>query len=67
MTEQNVAMMAEVIRVAVEEGSMRPVDPERAAFILFVGGQTLFNQERYSYSDVLPVYVDIIMNGRLRR
>jgi len=60
---QNVTLMAEVLRDAVAEGSMRPVDPERAAFIIFMAGQALFTQEYRPYQEVLPLYVDIVLNG----
>ena len=63
LIRENVTLMAEVIRDAVAEGSMRPVDPERAAFIVFMAGQTLFTQEYRPYQEVLPLYVDIVLHG----
>ena len=56
LIRENVTLMAEVIRDAIAEGSMRPVDPERAAFIVFMAGQTLFTQEDRPYQEVLPLY-----------
>jgi AcrR family transcriptional regulator len=67
LLEQNVSMMAAVIREGVEEGTMRPVDPEKAAFILFVTGQTLFNQEHHPYEDLMPLLAEIILEGLLPR
>jgi AcrR family transcriptional regulator len=67
LLKANVAMMADVIRDGIREGSLREVDPERAAFILFVGGDTLSNQTYYAYEDVLPLYSEIIMQGLLSR
>src|SRR5213594_3896674 len=67
---QNVAMMADVIRDGIREGTLRDVDPERAAFILFVGGDALnqvHNQRYYPYETVLPLYADITMQGLLPR
>ncbi len=67
LVRQNVSLMAEVIQEGVESGNMRPMDPERAAFVIFVAGQTLFNQQSYPYQDVLPIYLDVILNGMLPR
>jgi AcrR family transcriptional regulator len=64
---RNVAMIADVIRDGIREGSLRGVDPERAAFILFVGGDALSNQTHHRYQDVLPLYADITMNGLVPR
>lgn len=63
LIRENVTLMAEVIRDAIAEGSMRPVDPEQAAFIVFVAGQTLFTQEDRAYQEVLPLFVDIVLHG----
>jgi hypothetical protein len=43
------------------------VDPEKAAFILFVTGQTLFNQEHHPYEDLMPLLAEIILEGLLPR
>jgi len=70
LVKQNVAMMADVIRDGIREGTLRDVDPERAAFILFVGGDALnqlHNQTYYPDEDVLPLYADITMQGLLPR
>jgi AcrR family transcriptional regulator len=67
LLEENVAMMAEVIRRGVEDGSLRAVDPEQAAFILFVVGQTLFAQQRIPYAEILPVFAEITWQGLLPR
>src|SRR5713226_9244192 len=56
---QNVAMIADVIRDGIREGTLRDVDPERAAFILFLGGDALSNQRYHPYQDVLPLYGEI--------
>ena len=64
----NVAMMADVIRDGIREGSLRSdLDAERTAFILFIGGDTLSNQSYYPYDDVLPLYSEITMLGLLPR
>jgi AcrR family transcriptional regulator len=67
LTTQNVAMMADVIRDGIRDGTFRDVDPERVAYILFVGGDTLSNQTRYPYQEVLPLYSEIVMQGLLPR
>jgi TetR/AcrR family fatty acid metabolism transcriptional regulator len=67
LLEENVAMLAEVIRRGVEEGSLRPVDPEKAAFVLFVAGQALFGQQRVAYAESLPLFAEIAWEGLLPR
>jgi AcrR family transcriptional regulator len=67
LLEENVALMAEVIRKGVEDGSLRPVDPEKAALILFLAGQTLFGQQRVPYAEILPVFAEIAWEGLLPR
>lgn len=46
---------------------MRPVDPEKEAFILFVAGQTLFGQQRFPYAEILPLFAEISWEGLLPR
>jgi TetR/AcrR family fatty acid metabolism transcriptional regulator len=67
LVTQNVAMIADVIRDGMREGTFRDVDPERAAFVLFTGGDVLTRQTEYAYQEILPLYSDIVMNGLLRR
>ncbi len=67
LLEQNVAMIADVLRDGVRAGELRALDPERTAFILFTGGHTLSNQTRYPYQDILPLYSEIVMQGLLPR
>jgi AcrR family transcriptional regulator len=64
---EHVAMIAAVIRDGIRDGTFRDVDPERAAFILFSGGDVLSNQHRYPYDEVLPLYTEIVMSGLLPR
>jgi len=64
---QNVAMIADVLRDGIREGTIRDVDPERAAFVLFMGGDALSNQTHHPYQEVLPLYGEIMMNGLLPR
>jgi AcrR family transcriptional regulator len=67
LLEQNVEMMAEVIRDGIREGTFREVDPERAAYALFVSGQAMFNESHFAYEDALPTFANIVMQGLLRR
>jgi AcrR family transcriptional regulator len=67
LVRENVAMMAGVIRDGIRDGTFRDVDPERAAFVLFSGGDALSNQRRYPYDEVLPLYSEIVMSGLLPR
>ena len=67
LVREHVAMMAGVIRAGIRDGTFRAVDPERAAFVLFSGGDALSNQHRYPYNEVLPLYMEIVMSGLLPR
>src|SRR6266852_2478460 len=64
---QNVAMIANVIRDGIREGALRDVDPERAAFVLFTGGDVLSRQTHFPYQEILPLYSEIVMHGLLPR
>jgi AcrR family transcriptional regulator len=61
--EQTVAMMADVIREGVDDGSLRPVDPPKAALVLYLAGQALFNQPQNGYQELAPTFLDIAWNG----
>ena len=67
LLRQNVAMIADVIRDGIREGTLRDVDPEAAAFVLFVGGDALASQSHHAYQDILPLYAEIVMNGLVPR
>jgi hypothetical protein len=60
-------MMASVIRDGVRDGTFADVDPERAAFILFTGGDALTNQTHHPYEELLPLYTRIVMQGLMPR
>src|SRR5256884_7926631 len=49
LVTEKVAMIADVIRDGIREGTLRDVDPERAAFVLFTGGDALSRQSHYPY------------------
>jgi AcrR family transcriptional regulator len=66
LLRQNVAMLAEVVRDGIREGVFKDVDPERAAYILFIGGDLLANQTHHPYQEILPLYAEIIFHGLLR-
>jgi AcrR family transcriptional regulator len=63
----NVAMMAEVIREGVADGSLAEIDPEKAAYVLFVAGRALVTLDDYPYDEVLPVLMGIVSEGLLPR
>jgi AcrR family transcriptional regulator len=63
----NVALMADVIREGVADGSLAEIDPEKAAYVLFVAGRALFGLHDYPYGDVLPVLMKIVSDGMLPR
>ena len=63
LVRANVSVIAGVLRDGIREGSIRPHDPERVAFILFMAGDALQNQTRYPYGEILALYGDIAMHG----
>src|SRR5947199_10172003 len=67
LVTENVAMIAGVIRDGIREGTLRDVDPERAAFILFTGGDTLSSQTHYPYPEILPPCSAIVLHGLMAR
>jgi TetR/AcrR family transcriptional regulator, fatty acid metabolism regulator protein len=67
MARQNVAMMADVIRDGIREGSFRDIDPERAAYVLFMAGGTLSIQQHHPYAELMPVFETIVYEGLLKR
>src|SRR5437867_3701864 len=67
LVRENVTMIADVIRDGIREGTLRAVDPERTAFVLFTGGDALSSQSHYPYQDVLPLYGEIVMHGLVPR
>jgi len=62
-----VGMIADVIRDGIAEGTLRTVDPERAAFILFSAGNVLSMQGFHPYAELLPLFEEIIYEGLLAR
>jgi AcrR family transcriptional regulator len=71
LLRQNVALIAEILRDGARDGTLREtMDAEKAAYVLFMAGATLSDQQNqvyFAYPEVLPVYVDILMNGLLPR
>jgi AcrR family transcriptional regulator len=67
MARQNVAMMADVIRDGIREGSFRDIDPERAAYVLFMAGGTLSIQQHHPYAELMPVFEEIVYQGLMPR
>jgi AcrR family transcriptional regulator len=65
--EQTVALMAEVIRDGVAEGTIRAVDPEKTALVLFLAGNALFHDPDSDYRELLPLFADIVQRGLLPR
>lgn len=61
--EQTAAMMAEVLREGVDEGSLRSIDPEKTALVLYLAGQALFNQPQGGYQELAPTLFDVLWNG----
>jgi AcrR family transcriptional regulator len=64
LLEQNVAMIADVLRDGIREGSVRPVDPDAAAFVIYISGGSLSLFR--SYEQMMPVFQSIIFDGLAR-
>jgi AcrR family transcriptional regulator len=64
---QIVALMTDVVRDGVAEGTFRDVDPERAAYVLFAAGAALSQQHRYPYGELMPLFEEIIYEGLVPR
>jgi hypothetical protein len=59
----NVAMLTQVIREGVEDGSLTEIDPEKATCVLFVAGRALASLDGYPYGELLPVLMKIASDG----
>jgi len=69
-TRENVALIAGVLRDGVKDGSIHTSDPDRAAYVLFMTGDTLSRQQHqqfFAYAEVLPVFQEVTMLGLLPR
>ena len=67
MQRRNVAMIADVVRDGIREGTFCDVDPERAAYVLFVAGSMLSVQQSYPYAELMPTFETIVYQGLLKR
>jgi len=63
VSKQNLALVSEIIRDGIAEGSLRELDPDKAAYILFLLGHSTFDQRDYAYSELVPTMIDIMLNG----
>ena len=63
LLEQNVGMIADVLRDGIGEGSVRPIDTDAAAFVLYIAGGALSQQPFRSYEQIMPVFQSIIFAG----
>ena len=60
---QNVALLAELIRDGVSEGTLRDCDADKTAYVLSNFGHGVFGQGGLPYSDLVSTMTDIILNG----
>jgi hypothetical protein len=63
LLEHNVAMIADVLRDGIREGSVCTIDPDAAAFVLYISGGVLSQQPFRSYEQIMPVFQTIIFDG----
>lgn len=67
MQRRNVAMIADVIRDGIREGTFGNIDPERAAYVLSICGGILSLQQHIPYAELMPVFEQIVYQGLLPR
>jgi len=67
MQRRNVTMIADVIRDGIREGTFGDIDPDRAAYVLFMTGTTLSLQQHIPYAELMPVFEQIVYQGLLPR
>jgi AcrR family transcriptional regulator len=63
LATQNVSVIAGLLREGVAEGSIRAIDPEQTATVLFAAGHALFNQTDQSYAELSAVLADLVVRG----
>ena len=63
VSKQNLVLVSEIIRDGVAEGTLRELDPDKTAYILFLLGRSTFDQRDYPYSELVPTMIDIMLNG----
>jgi AcrR family transcriptional regulator len=65
--DQNVAMIADVIRDGIREGTFQAIDAEKAAFVLFTSGEAVYRQALHPYREIQPVLSQLTLRGLLQR
>jgi len=63
LQKQSVSLMAQLLQDGIQDGTVRSVDPEKAAYVLFSVGHALFNQSAHPYEDLADVLADIAVHG----
>ena len=63
-----IQLLRQIIEEGIREGSLRPVDPERAAYLMFHLGSVLVKREvsetaDFKFEDILEVMDDIFSQG----
>jgi len=64
---QNVEVMAEILRDGVRSGELRPLDPDKTAFVLWTTADALFTQKQHRYEELVPIYIEILRDGLRNR
>jgi len=58
--------IAQILREGIDEGTIRSVDVDKTAVLLFVGGNALMDQQLLPYEEVLPLYEELVLKGLTR-
>jgi len=66
LAKQSISLLREVIQQGIDEGSIRRVDAEKTAAVLFAAGHGLFNQSDYPYDELARVLADVAFRGLAR-
>jgi AcrR family transcriptional regulator len=67
MQRRNVTRIADVVRDGIREGTFGDIDPERAAYVIFLSGGALSLQQHIPYAELMPVFEHIVYQGLLPR
>jgi len=63
LAKQSISLLAHLIEDGINEGSVRSVDSETMATVLFAAGHALFNQSEHGYSELADALADLATHG----
>lgn len=63
LANESISLLTQVIQDGIDEGSIRPVEAEKVAVVLFEAGHALFNQSTHSYEELAKTLNEIMVLG----